>query len=219
MIEKYLAGALSQQEIDAFDEHTFYCKTCFTALRFHEEMVEVLAQPVEAAAPSQSVSVRTFSLSGVIDVITGWARSPRFVPLAIGAAAAVVIAVLGFYWLQQQSLDEQRRLFAANSQAYPMYERLVDDYRRAGTITVESPKNGFNCRDDLVFAWQRESEDTLYVKIFSNTDELLHMFATAENRYIFKNAAVRLQPGLYYWKLEDEEEMKYVGKFFVKKPE
>ncbi|MFQ5629880.1 MAG: hypothetical protein ACE5I1_14030 [bacterium] len=218
-IDQYVNNALSPEKRDAFDEHTFYCETCFRELRFREEMAEALAQKAAAPAKSRNYAAQKFSLPSVLDAFVEWLTPPRYIPITIGAVALILIAVLGINYLQQDNLGEQRRLFAANAAPYARYERLIDSFRRAGAITVLSPENNFNCQEDLLFEWQREGGGTLYIKIFSNKDELQYTFTTEENRYLFENAGEKLQPGLYYWKLEDEEEMKYVGKFFVKKPD
>lgn len=42
VIEQYMAGRLSENERDAFDEHTFYCNACFSALQFHEDLQTTL---------------------------------------------------------------------------------------------------------------------------------------------------------------------------------
>ncbi len=42
VIDQYMSGELTAAERDAFDEHTFYCKICFEALRFREELQEIV---------------------------------------------------------------------------------------------------------------------------------------------------------------------------------
>ena len=57
VIDQYISGELTDIERDAFDEHTFYCNTCFEALRFREELQEIVETTGEQEPAIRPVAV------------------------------------------------------------------------------------------------------------------------------------------------------------------
>lgn len=107
---------------------------------------------------------------------------------------------------------EQRGDFADNFEISPTLESLVNSVPRSTSISVHSPKIGEKVKRGIAFDWAVDEAGVLRLKIFSNRGKELYSFARLKSRLLFNGA---LKPGLYYWKLEDEKDLLYVGKFFV----
>jgi len=205
VIDQYLAGELSDREIQAFDEHTFYCETCSDELQFRHQTIEVLKE-------QESLTTERASIIPLFEKIKTQAWP------VIAVAAVLLIALFSWDQIQRQQIEEQKRLFAANSTPSEFYENLIRDQFRSGVVTVTSPDTGFNVKDVLVFSYEGGEGIKVFIKIFNNKEEELLMLEPDGNTFVFENVPNKLDPGLYYWKLEDEDEMLYLGKFYVKKP-
>lgn len=88
------------------------------------------------------------------------------------------------------------------------YERLVEEkYRNAGLIILEP------LADTLtripVFKWRGAFPETLFLKILDNRAREVFE-GSLDNG---KLPPVSLNPGLYYWQLQDENETLYTGRF------
>ncbi len=108
-------------------------------------------------------------------------------------------------------------LYAANYIVSDDLEYLIDQgYRDNNFIKVLSPKNGITVKNEIIFHWETESEQQLYLKVLNNEEEVLHKFTLIKNHLLFNITEKKLKPGLYYWKLESNEELLQLRKFFVK---
>ena len=103
-------------------------------------------------------------------------------------------------------------LYAANFTTSPNLDDLVRTKFRSSSVEVLSPQIGDIVHAPITFRW-KPYEKTLKIRILSNKEITLLTSITQKN--IFKTAKV-FEPGLYYWKLEDNDELIYTGKFFVK---
>ena len=107
-------------------------------------------------------------------------------------------------------------LDAANYIVSDNLEYLIDQgYRNNNIIKVLSPKDGITVTDEILFKWVSETEEQLYLKILNNEEDVLHKFTPKKNQVLFNITESKLDPGLYYWKLESDEELLQLGKFFV----
>ena len=111
---------------------------------------------------------------------------------------------------------DPRELYAANFESSPYLDEMLTDISRAPSVTVLSPKNDANFTADIRFQWEPLEAEALYLKILNNRGEALFDFTPTDNQFVLTED---LAPGLYYWKLETEEELIYLGRFFVNKPE
>lgn len=205
VIDQYLAGELSDSEIQAYDEHTFYCETCSDELQFRIETIGILKR-------QESLETKTARIMPLFKRI----KTQSWPVIAV--AAVLLIALFSWDQIQRQQIEEQRRLFAANSKPSSFYEDMLKDQFRSDVVTVTLPDTGFNVKDDLVFSYEGGEGIKVFIKIFNNKEEELLMLEPDGNTFVFENVPQKLEPGLYYWKLEDEDEMLYLGKFYVKKP-
>jgi len=221
IIDNYINGTLSDQKRQEFEEHFFLCDICFRELQVRQEMAAVLKHEGTAVfgtvVEEKTANEHIWSLDSMVAAIKKYI-SVKWVPAGLAFAAVLILIVLGKGLLDSPNLEEQRTLFAANSTPSPFMESLLGLSQRAANVTEVSPPNGFNVRNDLLFSWKRDDTSELSIIILNNREEELLTFSTTGNEYLFENAADQLPPGLYYWKLEDEDEDKHVGKFFVNKP-
>jgi len=107
---------------------------------------------------------------------------------------------------------ETVELYAANFTPSSNLEDLIDSELRAASLEMLAPKNGSEVQDEIVFKWRGEPLEGLQLKILNNREEALFNFPAPDGQLIFSE---KLRPGLYYWKLETEEELLHVGKFYV----
>ena len=223
VIDKYVDNSLSEQKREEFEEHFFLCSHCFREVQIKQEMAAIIEQEGAAAfgkvAKKQGDYDRKRTLHSVISAIKEF-LSVKWFGGALALAAVIILIILVRNFLSQSDLEEQRRLFAANSKPSPSLESLLATSQRgASNLEVLSPPNGINVTDRIPFAWKRDDLSELHIVILNNREEELMTFTAIENEYVFEDAATRLQPGLYYWKLEDQEDALYVGKFFINKPQ
>lgn len=102
--------------------------------------------------------------------------------------------------------------YAANFEPLPYYEEMFGEVTRSHAIDVLSPKIGDKMIDSIMFQWEMSTGEVVHLKILNNRGEEIVHYLPEQNRFIFKE---KLEPGLYYWKLETEDELVYVGKFLV----
>jgi hypothetical protein len=107
-------------------------------------------------------------------------------------------------------------LFAANFTPIPLYEGLVDQQFRFYGLQVSSPSIGQEVTGEVTFEWDIRYTDPITLSIINNRLETVYRQSTTENRIRFSEP---LYPGIYYWRLDTDDETLYVGKFFVPVPE
>ena len=109
--------------------------------------------------------------------------------------------------------EEASQLYAANFETFPAYEVMLTYEIRSHSIIVKSPEIGDSFKGEIIFEWENVEEEPIYLKIFNNRGNEIFNIIPEGNNYHYTE---KLVPGLYYWKLESEEELLYMGKFFVK---
>lgn len=95
----------------------------------------------------------------------------------------------------------------------PFYENLLNQNLRASTISNVFPKNGASVKKGDFLSWQSQTEKEWIVKIYNYKEFKVAEYHSNENRVKLSKP---LSPGIYYWRLEDENELLYLGKFVVK---
>ena len=103
--------------------------------------------------------------------------------------------------------------WAANFAPYPELESLVQTVSRSQSVTVRSPGIEDSVAEIIVFDWDTEAAGPITLRIISNIGRDVRAFS---NQTSPVKLSLSLKPGLYYWKLEDRNDLLYVGKFFVR---
>jgi predicted secreted protein len=106
------------------------------------------------------------------------------------------------------------QLFAANFIPADDYEALVGTTFRSNTINILGPEAGLHFQKEelITFSWDLKNSEFLYITILNNREEIVSRQEISVPRYETSKIST---PGLYYWKLENEEELLYVGKFYI----
>ena len=275
VIEDYVTGSLSQEDIDAFDEHCFNCDLCFQELRLKEEMAALIKEEGKTIFSDYLEKQRVKGVGLVRSLIDKLPRlnleweTPQLVyaTVAVGAVAVICFFVAksmispdkagkilqeNYLAEQQDTLEiveqqqfaesqqpvqkqetkplekeveekskdvsggagiDPRQLYAENFKTSPFMEEMVNSYSvRSYSITVLSPKIDENIKGNILFQWEEIQEAPIYLKLLNNQAVELHSFTPENNQLLFTE---KLKPGLYYWKLESEDDVLFVGKFFV----
>ena len=100
-----------------------------------------------------------------------------------------------------------------NFRVNPNLESMIGTQYRSATTQILSPGNNSTLNGDIVFAWGKTFQGTLTLKIINNKNIVAYNYEVNGNRFLFKK---KLTPGLYYWKLENQKDLLYLGKFFIK---
>ena len=96
----------------------------------------------------------------------------------------------------------------------PNLEYMVNSHHRGRLIHIISPEFRILGKGKIVFLWENHIDKNIELKILNNLNETLFKSKADGSRVEFKG---NLSPGLYYWKLEDKENLYHVGKFLIEK--
>ena len=94
-------------------------------------------------------------------------------------------------------------------------ESIVKANFRSKSITTLSPGNGknFKLKQSIPFSFKSNGEQNSILKIIDNKENVIFSVPLQSEFYTFQN---NLPSGLYYWKLENSDELLTAGKFTVK---
>lgn len=167
----------------------------------------------------------------------------RITARAYRVAAAIVITLgatlLGYYvMVQKNSRDNSARDHIAASDTTIMEREKpgppaspargylaenfvpssnLEDYLtaqyRSASVDIVSPLPGDTVKDRIIFSWAKVGSRRSVIKVLSNKERTVYSASTSTQRHV---VTLHLVPGLYYWKLEEDDELLYVGKFFVR---
>lgn len=117
---------------------------------------------------------------------------------------------------QKAIKKSNRELYAANYVESPDLENVIGQaYRNGYSLDVLGPKNGTTLSGAARFVWKTDLKKELTVKILSNGEKVLIEDSPGESGFLLDLTAEEFTPGLYYWKLETEDDLLHVGKFFI----
>lgn len=107
---------------------------------------------------------------------------------------------------------DNRTLFAANYIPDEEFETMIGTNLRGETVSVLNPKTGivFSTKETINFEWDKAGN--YFITIYNNLGE-----EKIEENILTTNWSYtqELKPGLYYWKLETEDELLHIDKFEV----
>jgi hypothetical protein len=113
---------------------------------------------------------------------------------------------------KQELKNESSKLLAENFEVSPNLEDLVQNQFRSSSIEAVSPVVGKVTDQPIVFKW-KDADSPLTIKVLTNKELTIESAVVNGRQYTLKK---NLTPGMYYWKLETEDELLFVGKFIVK---
>lgn len=107
-------------------------------------------------------------------------------------------------------------------QVNPNLENMIGSPVRGSMFEAVTPKNNTivrpdgNSLDPVRFSWKEPLPIPHTLKIVTNSNREIYRFKVKKDSFVFND---KLEPGLYYWKLENTSELLYVGKFQVGQPD
>jgi len=104
---------------------------------------------------------------------------------------------------------------ASRYRVNPNLENMIGSRLRSGFFEVLGPENGSVIKEPIHFSWKNALKTPHTLKIVNNKNQVLYMYTVQGVSFDFNET---LSSGLYYWKLESQNELLYVGKFFIGKP-
>ena len=111
------------------------------------------------------------------------------------------------------SIASNRQLYAANFTPSEEWEDMVGESVRSVQLQVISPSTtqSFKPKAGIPFKWRGANIDRYIVVLDNKGDEVQKAKVIANEFYM----QLDVDPGLYYWKLESEDDLLHVGKFRV----
>jgi len=204
IIDDYIHGRLPEKEMDAFDRHCFDCELCFSELQLRETTSGLIKESAHVLfadylekqkASRQSVPGNRFQ------------KNPPF-KWAFAIAGMVVILAFMIVFQMNKSPVYNHSVF----QTLPYLEEMLADVSRSEMVTVFSPEIGQKYHGHLLFQWDGTGEEKIYIKILNNQGDEIEYLESNKGEIQFNK---KLNTGLYYWKLESEDDLLFVGKFLV----
>ena len=105
-------------------------------------------------------------------------------------------------------------IYAANFEESENLEFLMgQNYRSGDDLIIISPSDDEKIIEEVSFHWNYNSEVQLILLILDNNENVLFTFKVKADKLLFNVVDNGLDPGLYYWKLESEEDLFHIGKF------
>lgn len=106
------------------------------------------------------------------------------------------------------------KLLAMNFQESTYLESSIGQIR-SEDIEIVSPEHSFQYKkdDSIVFDWNISATENIYLIILNNKEKVLYNLKIDSKPYILTQ---KLVPGLYYWKLETDDDLLHIDKFYIK---
>lgn len=106
---------------------------------------------------------------------------------------------------------DSRVLYASNFVPSAQMEALLEDAMRGDDLELISPIQPavFPLGENILFEWTGTIEEALFLQIENNVGEEVYQTALAALRFDYQPD---LPPGLYYWRLESEEDLLMLGR-------
>ena len=104
---------------------------------------------------------------------------------------------------------------ASQYRVNPNLENMIGSQLRSGLFEVLGPENGSVIKVPIHFSWKKPLLSPHTLKIVNNKNKVLYTYPVQGGWFDFNES---LAPGLYYWKLENQNELLYVGKFLIGSP-
>ena len=116
-------------------------------------------------------------------------------------------------WKDPEEKVSSRELFAMNFIPEDELEALAEEVFRSDGITIQLPENDdvYSPKSRIPFTWDGPDQAITLI-ILNNKAEEVHSVELQTRSYLWRP---NIDPGAYYWKLETEDDLIFVGKFFI----
>ncbi len=92
-------------------------------------------------------------------------------------------------------------------------EMLIGDTYRGDHIKIISPSTNQAITSPVYFKWKTDVRPPFELKLFNNSGDLIYRDSVTVYSLSVKKT---LKPGLYYWQIDDKNDLLFTGKFIVK---
>jgi len=228
VITDYVMDELSGDEARMFEEHYFECDVCFNDLQIARDAVKLIAQDGLPAQAGAVPSSQKYS-SSLLEKLFSQSLSPsRRLGIALAVAVLIFIIVLTVTnRITQHGILEVdiAELTGPAFEPDPYLEEWIGEITRSGHVlidTVLSPRIGDIFHgENVIFRWDMNKEEIVSMNIMTNIEEVVFSWTTEHadlpNPVVTVDAGVFPESGLYYWRIEDEFEVLFIGKFYFLK--
>jgi hypothetical protein len=228
VITDYVMDELSGDEARKFEEHYFECEVCFNDLQIARDAVGIIGKEGIPVPSGDRPSSHKYSASLLGKIFPQSLSVSRRAGIAVTAAVLLFIIVLTITnRITQHGIPEVdiAELTGPAFEPDPYLEDWIGEItrsRHALIDTVFSPRIGeiFH-RENVVFRWNMNEEEPVSMKITTNIEEVIFSWTAEEpdlpNPSVRVDAATFPEPGLYYWRIEDDLEVLFIGKFYFLK--
>lgn len=209
-IEDYVSGVLSKADAETFEEHCFECDACFAELRLFEDTADLVREEgnfIFAPYLKMSGSGKIRFKHSIIQKVSIPFKTfrPRWALVSLSAAIALICVII----LHNSSLSDRQ---IDNFKPLPYLGAMINDGSRSWEINVLSPEIGEKLTGDIAFHWEETDQEIVFLIILDNKGMEKFRSKPDGTSLLFSN---NLDPGLYYWKLESEEDLLYLGSFVI----
>jgi hypothetical protein len=231
--DDYIMGRLSEDDEDLFEEHLLFCDRCRQEIEVRESLaagLDIISDVSKSSMIRNKESRRgmyiRLGIAATLLFIVGYTLIKLFITQNDSESPIKKEVTLEV----PDSLTEQKKtviitdsstrpeishaeMLAEAFTPLPMFENIINNQVRSAGIAIVSPVNSqsFKPNETVEFLWEN-AEEQLMLVIFNNKGKLIF----EEKIKTPYRLDASLQPGLYYWQLETEEESLRTFKFFIK---
>ena len=111
----------------------------------------------------------------------------------------------------QENISDQQ-LFAANYVPNEELESMIGTTFRSDNFKIKKPGNHAVFKKDAIIVFEWENNISLNLSILNNEEEEQIVESVSGVQFELSS---KLDPGIYYWKLETEDDLLHLGKFII----
>lgn len=239
IIENYLLYRLNEMETDDFEEHLLYCEECRKLLA---ETKEVITLTQYMAIHNSTIETKKVAAKKSVMIYRPWMKAAA-VLLVIICSSAIIWRLLQnpteslvrnesksnpnknildstqtddtkpVKTLSQPALLRKDELLSDSYKELALYENAIKNNLRGESIDIISPKiSSYIALGEKVVFLLKDNKKEILLTVINNSGEILF-----ENRVqIPYTLQLKLQRGLYYWEITENEEVIFVSKFLIR---
>jgi hypothetical protein len=198
VVERYVLHQLSIEDENQFEEHLLYCGKCRRDLATMEQIIYGIQHEGrhEKRSDSKNKSLYLYRIAAAVVLIS------------------VAIFLINYILNNRETMSVLKTDYANAYIPSKTFENAIANIYRSENFKIIVPKKSeeFNQYQSIKFEWDSKVYDNLNLVVFNNKEELIFEKKIA-SPYVYIN---NLQPGLYYWQLETDDESIYIDKIFIR---
>jgi hypothetical protein len=241
-IAEYVNSTLPEEDLSRFEEHYFQCRQCLMEVQAVVDAASIISADGKRLAdrpPPRKKAFLNISMSSAAGSRVKWG-------IAFASAALIILMIIlsdvnnrieDTYTGEKETYsdpvitdkepepvhgDDLAAMTGPSFEPSQYMEEWITETQRssAGNVKVIAPVPGKIFSDEDVQFSLQTREEPIYLIILSNQEEeVFSARIQAGHRMILAEKEIFPGAGLYYWKIENEEEVIYTGKFYYLKTE